>query len=261
MKRNNQKKNDFPDKSQTNVIYGISPVIEAISAGNRSIDKILVAEGKQHKRIDEIIKLARLNNIRFQSIPRKALSDFIDENANHQGILAFTAESNYTDADTLISEIIKKENSLCVILDGIEDPHNLGAILRSVECVGADGVFIPERRAVGLTETVAKSSAGASEHVKIARVTNLNRLIDELKKHYVWVIGTSIDAKMNYTKWDYKQKTAIVVGSEAKGISRLTAEKCDVLVNIPMCGKIESLNVSVAAGVVLFEALRQRTQE
>jgi 23S rRNA (guanosine2251-2'-O)-methyltransferase len=136
----------------------------------------------------------------------------------------------------------------------------LGAILRTVECAGADGVFIPERRAVGLTETVAKSSAGATEYVKVAKVANINRLIDELKEHNIWVVGASGDAEMNYTDWDWTNSSALVLGGEGKGLHRLTAEKCDVLVKIPMHGKIESLNVSVASGVILFEIVRQRNK-
>ena len=145
-----------------------------------------------------------------------------------------------------------------MVLDGIEDPRNLGAVLRTVECAGADGVFIPERRAVGLTDTVAKTSAGATEHVKVAKVANLNRLIDELKRQKIWVVGTSGDAEMSYDQWDWKQPSALVLGAEGSGLHRLVAENCDVLVKIPMYGRIESLNVSVAAGVVLFEAKRQR---
>lgn len=243
------------------IIYGISPVIEALSAGNRKIEKILIAEGKQHQRIVEILGLARQQSIKFQKVSRQNLSRLVERNANHQGVIAYTASASYYDAQKLFTEITEKENSLSVILDGVEDPHNLGAVLRSVECVGADGVFIPERRAVGLTETVAKSSAGASEHVKLAKVTNLNQLVDDLKAENVWVVGASGDAEMDYFDWDWKQSSALVMGSEGKGISRLTAEKCDVLVKIPMYGKIESLNVSVATGVILFEALRQRTKE
>ncbi len=145
-----------------------------------------------------------------------------------------------------------------MILDGVEDPRNLGAVLRSVEGAGADGVFIPERRAAGLTETVAKSSAGASEYVKVAKVSNVNRLIEKLKENNVWVVGTSADANLDYTDWDWKRASALVLGGEGKGLHRLTAEKCDALVKIPLHGKIESLNVSVACGVILFEAVRQR---
>jgi 23S rRNA (guanosine2251-2'-O)-methyltransferase len=147
------------------------------------------------------------------------------------------------------------------VLDGVEDPRNLGAVLRSVEGAGAGGVFIPERRAVGLTETVAKSSAGAIEYVKVAKVANINRLIEELKERNIWTIGTSADAEISYTDWDWTQASALILGGEGKGLHRLTAEKCDVLVKIPMYGKIESLNVSVACGVILFEAKRQRIQD
>jgi len=133
-------------------------------------------------------------------------------------------------------------------------------VLRTVECAGADGVIIPERRAVGLTDTVAKSSAGAVEHVKVAKATNLNRLIEDLKARNIWVVGTSGDAKMNYDEWDWRQPSAIVLGAEGSGLHRLVAENCDVLVKIPMYGKIESLNVSVAAGIILFEARRQRAR-
>jgi 23S rRNA (guanosine2251-2'-O)-methyltransferase len=184
----------------------------------------------------------------------------VDGGANHQGIVAFIASAEYADADALLEEITAKENSLTIILDGVEDPRNLGAILRTVECAGADGVFIPERRAVGLTETVAKSSAGATEYVRVAKVGNLNRLIEELKSNNIWVVGTSGDAEMNYTDWDWTRSSALVLGGEGKGLHRLTAEKCDALVKIPMLGRIESLNVSVAAGVILFEAIRQRVQ-
>jgi 23S rRNA (guanosine2251-2'-O)-methyltransferase len=243
----------------TGLIYGIAPVLEALNAGNRRIEKIIVADGKQHNRINEILSIARQRNVKYQKVARHNLSKLVEQNSNHQGVIAYTASASYYNAEKLFAEITAKDDSLSVILDGVEDPHNLGAILRSVECVGADGVFIPERRAVGLTETVAKSSAGASEYVKLAKVINVNHLIDDLKANNIWVVGASGEAEMKYTDWDWKQPTAIVLGSEGKGLSRLTAEKCDVLVKIPLAGKIESLNVSVAAGVILFEALRHRT--
>jgi 23S rRNA (guanosine2251-2'-O)-methyltransferase len=146
------------------------------------------------------------------------------------------------------------------VLDGVEDPRNLGAIIRVVECSGADGVIIPERRAVGLTETVAKSSAGAVEYVKVAKVQNLNKLIDELKSRDIWVVGTAATGEMSYDEWDWTRPSALILGGEGSGLHRLVAENCDVLVNIPMYGKIDSLNVSVAAGVILFEARRQREE-
>ena len=147
-----------------------------------------------------------------------------------------------------------------VVLDGIEDPRNLGAILRTAECAGANGVFIPERRAAGLNETVAKTSAGAVEYLPIARVTNLSVLIRQLKERNLWVVGTSADAKLDYYDWDWTRASAIVLGGEGTGLHRLVSEHCDALVRIPVNGRIESLNVSVAAGIVLYEALRQRSR-
>jgi 23S rRNA (guanosine2251-2'-O)-methyltransferase len=143
-------------------------------------------------------------------------------------------------------------------LDGIEDPRNLGAVLRTAECAGVHGVFTPQRRAVGLTETVAKTAAGALEYVRVARVTNLSRLIEQLKERKIWVVGTMADAQRNYTEWDWTLPTAIFLGSEGTGLHRLVRERCDTLVRIPVLGHLESLNVAVAAGVVLYEALRQR---
>jgi len=144
------------------------------------------------------------------------------------------------------------------VLDGVEDPRNLGAILRTSECAGVDGVFLPERRTAGLSETVAKASAGAIEHVPVARVTNLSLLIKQLKERNVWVIGTAADALVEYTEWDWTRPSALVLGGEGAGLHRLVRERCDVLVRIPVQGRIESLNVSVAAGIILYEALRQR---
>ena len=246
-----------------NMIFGVLPVLEALRAENRRIEKIVVAEGAQEKRLSEILYLARQHGVPFQKTSRENLSKYVESGVNHQGVVASVASADYYPAEKLLEEIYRKLNAkeapLIVILDGVEDPRNLGAILRAVECAGADGVFIPERRAVGLTDTVAKSSAGATEHVKVAKVTNLNRLIEELKEHNIWVVGTSGEAAMNYTDWDFKIPCALILGGEGKGLHRLTAEKCDALVRIPMRGRIESLNVSVAAGVILFEAVRQRS--
>lgn len=251
---------DYKPKTEqsSKIIFGLLPVLEALRAEKRRIEKIVIADGANEKRLHEILQLAKQNGVMVNKVPRENLSRIVENGANHQGVVAFVAAADYYSADKLLAEIFQKENSLSVILDGVEDPRNLGAILRTVECTGADGVFIPERRAASLTETVAKSSAGATEYVKVAKVANLNRLIDELKKHNIWVIGASGDAEMNYTDWDWTQSSALVLGGEGKGLHRLTAEKCDVLVKIPMHGKIESLNVSVAAGVILFEAVRQR---
>lgn len=255
-----KEKNSAPGTRHSALIFGVLPVLEALRAENRRIDKIFVLEGARENRLNEIFRLAREKRILLQKTSRENLSRMVEDGANHQGIVAFIASAEYSDAGKLLEEIAAKENSLTVILDGVEDPRNFGAILRTVECAGADGVFIPERRAVGLTETVAKSSAGAAEYVPVAKVGNLNRLIEELKSNNIWVVGTSGDAGMDYTEWDWTRSSALVLGSEGKGLHRLTAEKCDALVKIPMHGRIESLNVSVAAGVILFEAIRQRVQ-
>ncbi|HEX8288608.1 MAG TPA: 23S rRNA (guanosine(2251)-2'-O)-methyltransferase RlmB [Pyrinomonadaceae bacterium] len=245
-----------PMRPSASIVYGVLPVLESIRANARRIEKIYVAEGAREKRLSEIFELARQNSITINKISRENLTKMVASEANHQGVVAITAATDYVSPEEILDSI--KENALLIVLDGVEDPRNLGAVLRSVEGAGADGVFIPERRAVGLTETVAKSSAGAIEYVKVAKVGNVNRLIEELKERNIWTIGTSAEAGTDYTEWDWTQPSALILGSEGKGLHRLVAENCDVLVKIPMYGKIESLNVSVAAGVILFEAKRQR---
>ena len=246
---------DPPRRANDNITFGVLPVIEALRADARRVDKILVADGAREKRLQEIFDIARERGIRVDRVARESLEKFVDRSANHQGVIAFTAAADYVSVEEILDQ---SSDNLVVVLDGVEDPRNLGAILRSVDCAGADGVIIPERRAVGLTDTVAKSSAGAIEHVKVAKTANLNRLIEDLKARNIWVVGTSGDATTNYTDWDWRQPSALVLGAEGCGLHRLVAENCDVLVKIPMYGKIDSLNVSVAAGVILFEARRQR---
>lgn len=237
------------------LIYGLLPVLEALRANPRRIDRIVVAEGAREHRLREINDLARVNGIRVERLPRENFNRLVGD-VNHQGVFAHAASADYVSPDEILDDA--GEIPLLVLLDGVEDPRNLGAVLRTAECAGVDGVLIPERRAVGLTETVAKSAAGATEYVKVAKVQNLNRLIDHLKERNIWVVGTSGEAAKDYTEWDWRLPTALVLGSEGSGLHRLVAEKCDILVKIPMHGKIESLNVSVAAGVILFEARRQR---
>jgi 23S rRNA (guanosine2251-2'-O)-methyltransferase len=245
-----------PQRASVASLYGVLPVLEALRSGGRRIEKIIVADGARQHRLNEIYELAREHRVILETVPKERLERLVEAGANHQGVIAIAAAADYVDVDEIIDSA--NDPPLFVILDGVEDPRNLGAVLRTVECSGADGVFIPERRAVGLTETVAKSSAGAIEHVKVAKVTNLNRFIEDLKARNVWVVGTSGDATMSYTEWDWKTPSALVLGAEGTGLHRLVAENCDALVKIPMYGKIDSLNVSVAAGVVLFEARRQR---
>lgn len=253
---------DRPHAKQSgegSLIFGVLPVLEALRANARRIDRIAITEGAREKRLEEILNLAREHGLRVDRVSREAIERYVTPGANHQGVVAFAASGEYVDVDDIIDA--GADPALIVVLDGVEDPRNLGAVLRSAECAGADGVIIPERRAVGLTETVAKSAAGATEYVKVAKVTNLNRLIDDLKARNIWVVGTSSEAKTSYTDWDWKQPSALVLGAEGSGLHRLVAENCDVLVNIPMYGKIDSLNVSVAAGVILFEARRQRSRD
>jgi 23S rRNA (guanosine2251-2'-O)-methyltransferase len=177
--------------------------------------------------------------------------------ASHQGVVAVTSSKQYADLDDIV-EAKRGEYALIVVLDGVEDPHNLGAILRTADAAGADGLVIPERRAVGVTGTVAKTSAGASEHLPIAKVTNIARTLEELKARELWTVGLDERGKQTYDSIDYKMNCALVLGAEGKGLHDLVAKKCDFLVSIPMLGKVPSLNVSVAAGVVLYEVVRQR---
>ena len=239
------------------VVFGVLPVLEALRSNARRVEKIVIAEGARTHRLSEIFDLAHEHRIIIDRAGPDRLNTLAGPGNNHQGVVAFAAAADYVKADEILDPI--EGEALLVLLDGVEDPRNLGAVLRTAECAGAHGVFIPERRAVGLNETVAKSSAGAIEHIKVAKVTNLNRLIEDLKLRDIWVVGTSGEAELNYTDWDWTRPSALVMGSEGSGLHRLVAENCDVLVNIPMYGNIESLNVSVAAGVVLFEARRQRS--
>jgi len=256
--RRDDKSNDsrIDETPPRNVIFGVNPVLELLRSGSQRVDRILIVEGTREHRLAEINELARSHDLIVDRLERSKLERIIGSEVNHQGVAALIAAADYADSEDIISGL--NADSLLLILDGVEDPRNLGAILRTAECSGVDGVFIPERRAVGLTESVAKSSAGAVEHIKVAKVANLNRLIEELKRKNIWVVGTSVDAEIDYTEWDWRQPSALVLGGEGSGLHRLVAETCDVLVKIPMYGKIESLNVSVAAGVVLFEARRQR---
>jgi 23S rRNA (guanosine2251-2'-O)-methyltransferase len=242
-----------------NQIYGLAPALEALRARRREIHKILIASGANQSRLNELIEAARRAGVPVEKRDRRAL-DELTRHANHQGVVALIAphdgKSGYVETETILDSM--GDQPLLVLLDGVEDPHNLGAILRTCECAGVDGVFIPEHRAAGLSETVAKTSAGAVEYVRVARVTNLVPLIGELKDRGVWVVGVEGGTGNLYSDFDMKVPLAVVLGSEAKGIRRLVREKCDAVVSIPMRGKINSLNVSVAAGIVLFEVVRQR---
>jgi 23S rRNA (guanosine2251-2'-O)-methyltransferase len=244
------------------LLYGVNPLLEALRQGGRIPTEIVVAEGVRDERLRELIDLAQSRNISVKRAPRSTIDQAVG-NTHHQGVMARVAAARYADPDDLLSSIAARVGGepepLVVVLDGVEDPRNLGAILRTSECAGVNGVFVPERRAAGLTDSVAKAAAGAVEHVPVARATNLTRLIEKLKERNVWVVGADADAEMNYSEWDWTRPSAVVLGGEGAGLHRLVRENCDVLVRIPVLGKIQSLNVSVAAGVILYEALRQRT--
>lgn len=252
-----------------NIIYGVAPVLEALRSGRRPIQRLVLAIGANQERLRELTDAARRAGVTVEKRDRRELDD-LSRRANHQGVLAILAGgrrgSAYIDAEAILSSIGSGLSEggrppLVVLLDGIEDPHNLGAILRTCECAGVDGVFIPEHRAAGITEIVAKTSAGAIEYMKIAQVTNLVPLILELKERGFWIAAIEGGTSTAYTEFDMKIPLAIVLGSEGKGVRRLVREKCDVTLSIPMLGRVNSLNVSVATGVVLFEALRQRCSQ
>ena len=244
-----------------NTIYGLIPVLEALRGGQKQLEHITVAEGARHERLRELLELAKLASVPVHRSPRFAL-DRAMPGVTHQGIIAKTAAAKYRDAGELLEELGSQVDTpskpLVLGLDAVEDPRNLGAILRTAECAGVGGVFIPERRAAGLTATVAKAAAGALEHISVARVTNLVQLIEQLKLRNIWVIGAAEDGASDYTDWDWTVPSALFLGSEGTGLHRLLRERCDALVRIPVRGRIESLNVSVAAGIILYEALRQR---
>ena len=239
-----------------NVIFGIHAVGEALKARGRAFEWVGVAKDRHDLRLQKLIQECRHNSVPIRFLPRLEL-DRMAASGSHQGVIAVTSSKQYADLDDLLAAK-RGEYSLVIVLDGVEDPHNLGAVLRTADAAGADGVVIPERRAVGVTGTVAKASAGASEHLPVARVTNIARTLEELKAKGLWAVGLDERGKQNYDKVDYKMNCAVVLGAEGAGLHDLVSRKCDFLVSIPMLGKVPSLNISVAAGVVLYEIVRQR---
>jgi len=239
-----------------NFIYGINAVAEALKARGRAFQWVGVAKERHDLRLQRVVDECRKVGIAVRFLPRPEL-DRMAGNAAHQGVVAVTSAKQYNDLEDVI-EAKRGQHSLIVVLDGVEDPHNLGAVLRTADAAGADGVVIPERRAAGVTSIVAKSSAGASEHLPIARVTNIARTVEELKAKNLWIVGLDERGSQTYDTLDYNMDCAVVLGAEGKGIHDLVRRKCDFLVSIPMLGKVASLNVSVAAGVMLYEIVRQR---
>ena len=241
---------------QMDVLYGIHAVEEALLARNRSLDHLEVAKERHDQRLQSVIDLARKAGISLRFVPREQL-DRLARSKSHQGVVAVVAGKRYSQLDDIVAHK-KGDHSFIVVLDGVEDPHNLGALIRTADGAGADGVVIPERRAAAVNATVAKASAGASEHVNIARVVNLARALDEMKERNVWIVGLDERGDQSYDQVNYQMDCAIVLGAEGHGLHDLVRKQCDYLVSIPMAGRVPSLNVSVAGAIVMYEVARQR---
>lgn len=234
------------------ITIGVNPVREALRA-HRPLDKVVIAKGAASPRIQEIIDLCRAHSVPVRFEPRDSL-DRAAANASHQGVIAFGAAHSYVELRDVLNGA-----KLLIVLDGVEDPHNLGAIVRTAHAAGADAVILPERRAAPLTETVSKAAAGALEYLPIARITNITQTLEQLKQHGFWIYGLDERGSVQYDQAGYNTPTAIVLGGEGKGLHQGVQKHCDVLVRIPMAGAVSSLNVSVAAGIVLFEWRRKQS--
>ena len=244
------------DNQRNDRIAGRNPVMEAIRSG-RSIESILVAKGERSGSVVAIIAKAKQKNIPVKDVDSKKL-DFLAKGVNHQGIVAQCAVKEYSALEDIFALAEERgESPFIIVLDKIEDPHNLGAIIRTAECAGAHGVIIPERRSAGLSYTVEKTSAGALEYMPVVRVKNISAVLQKLKDKGIWVYGADMDGE-HYKKINFDGAVALVIGNEGKGISPLVAKDCDVIVSLPMKGKINSLNASVAAGILMYEIADKR---
>ena len=255
--RSRERQNTPPVEEIEGQLEGRNVLTEALKAG-RAIDKVFIAEGDTDRGLQRLAAQAKEAGAVIVPVDRRKL-DFMSTTHSHQGVIALAAAHEYFTIDDILQEAADRgEAPLIVICDELSDPHNLGAIMRSAECAGAHGVIIPKRRSVGLTATVAKASAGAMEYMKVARVTNINNAIAELKQKGVWVFGTAAEGSVPMYKVDLSGPAAIVIGNEGDGMSQLVRKNCDALVHIPMKGQISSLNASAAASILLYEAVRQR---
>ncbi|MCH5585913.1 23S rRNA (guanosine(2251)-2'-O)-methyltransferase RlmB [Shimazuella sp. AN120528] len=238
-------------------IFGKHAVLEATAAG-RDMEKVWLAEGLKKKSVEDLVRQLEAQKIPYHWVPRSKV-DQVAENQSHQGIAAQVSSYQYASLEQILSTAKKKgETPFLLLLDGIVDPHNLGTVLRTADATGVHGVIIPKRRAVGLTATVAKTSAGAIEYVPVAKVTNINRTAEYLKEQGIWLVGTDGEAKQSFDSVDYNMPVALVIGNEGQGISQQLKKKCDFLVHLPMKGKVSSLNASVATGVMLYQVLQSR---
>lgn len=239
-------------------IFGRKPVLEALNSG-KDIDRIVIAYGQRGDAISKIQTAAKKKRIKLSQVSPAKFKDF-EKGENSQGVVALFSDYNFWSLEDLVNHSQKSEMPFLLVLDSIQDPHNLGAIFRTAESVGVDGVIITEYKSASITETVEKTSAGAVSHLKICKVGNLKNVLVDLKNYGYWIVGSSLEDSKEFTDVDFKMPIAIVMGNEEKGIRPLTAKHCDILVRIPMKGKIQSLNVSVATGVLLYEVLKQRTK-
>ncbi|MGM0502583.1 MAG: 23S rRNA (guanosine(2251)-2'-O)-methyltransferase RlmB [Bacillota bacterium] len=240
-------------------VEGRNPVIELLK-GTRKVEKVLMLKSATGQVIDKIYNLTQQNNVPLEKVTKDDLNNIAKSHA-HQGVIAFAEALKYYSLDNLIEQAkLNSDNPFLILLDEIKDPHNFGSILRTAEAAGADGVIIPKRRAVGFTPVVAKASAGAVEYLPVAQVTNLARTIEQLKETGFWIAGADLEARQSCYQADLTGSLALVIGSEGSGMRRLVKEKCDFLVKMPMKGQIESLNASVAAGILIYESLRQRNE-
>jgi 23S rRNA (guanosine2251-2'-O)-methyltransferase len=241
------------------VLYGLHPVEEAIRSGSRQLDHVSVARERRDDRLERLVELCRKAGIRVALEPRDQLTRMARTDA-HQGVLAVVRERRFLGIEDLLAPTEPGQYKFFLALDGIEDPHNLGALLRTADGAGVDGVILPERRSAPVTGTVAKTSAGASEHARIARVTNLVRALEQMKQKHIWVLGLDERGTPDYTEYDFKSDCVLVLGREGAGLHDLVKKTCDHLLRIPMAGQVSSLNVSVAGAIVMYEAMRQRRQ-
>lgn len=238
------------------LIIGRKPVLEAINSGE-TIEQVYILYGQRGGIVDVIRIAAKKRGIKCNEITKERFDSLV-KNPNSQGIAARKSFQKYFSTEEIIHKAKQKKYPLILILDQIQDPHNLGAILRTAECSGVDGIFITKHNSASINDTVTKTSAGATEHIMMCVVNNLSQLITQLKENGFWIIGSTLDNAVEYTIVDYKMPAALIVGNEEKGIRKLTSDLCDHRIKIPMTGKIQSLNVSVAAGILLFEINRQR---
>lgn len=243
-------------REENDIVFGRHPAVEVLKS-DRQINKVFIQDGNSAGKLGEIHKLAKSRKVQVSFVPKTKLDQLVD-GKNHQGVVVTASPVDYASLDDLYKVAEESDaDPFFLILDGIEDPHNLGSILRTADATGVHGVIIPNRRAVGLTSTVSKASTGAIEHVPVARVSNINQTIQKLKDDGFWIFGTDVNGT-DYREWNVQGKIALVIGNEGQGLSHLVKQNVDQMLTIPMVGHVQSLNASVASGILMYEVLRKR---